>query len=108
MPSSPKFPAAKWVLIIILGIAIIWAVSRRERKETPVPGAGTRQTTSPAPAGPVASGTAAATPGSAVAAATPVPNYPDFQIRPLPVARETGSHQWTSGDGKSPDVQMSH
>lgn len=35
---------------------------------------------------------------------------PEFRLRPLVVARHSGTHEWTSADGKNPDVirQLAH
>src|ERR1041385_6132552 len=33
-----------------------------------------------------------------------VPNFPDFQVRPFAVVKETSANQWTAEDGKDPNV----
>jgi hypothetical protein len=94
------------LFVVGAGLLAVWTLHRESPKEN----------TQPATQASVVA-TSSNSPVQAPAAAKPVapvakvlPNYPDFQSKPLPVAYESSKVQWTLADGKDTNVirQLAH
>jgi hypothetical protein len=98
------------IIAIIVVVCVTWAVLKMREKPGAQPSQKQAAAVAPTPAQP---GRPASTPppskvdmswlnaGTAKVMAQP---YPDFQLRPLPVAIDKGNYQWTNEDAMSPDV----
>lgn len=106
-PNAVKHSKQKWAIIafvFVLGVTIILAVFHSQKKKPQ------SAATKTSPGMPSASGPsmAAAAPSPTAPVNPPIAGaaqqYPNFQLRPLAVARESANFQWTAEDGRLPEV----
>lgn len=99
-----KFPSFAWLAVLICALigTLLWWANRPQSIATPtaIPTAATNSTQPPL----VATVTNISPGASANVSSAEV------KLRPLAVAKQTSLHEWTAGDGKSPELiqQIAH